>query len=197
MRARSQNPFLSRANSNRLDDDEVRSLWVGVDAAMESHPAFDPKDPMPTIVLGGKGSGKTHLFRYHSFPVQGLRYDHNSASAWKLGLKEDGYVGVYTRADGLSGSRFQGKGIDDERWHVVFRYYVELWLAQGLLDVLATLAKKVGIFRETEGALVSKAKRLLGTMPVPEDAATFADLGDAIRLGPVNTNGHFHVTIYG
>ena len=177
---RSQNPFLSRANSNRLMDDEVRSLWVDVNAATAQHPVFDPANPMPSIALGGKGSGKTHLFRYHSFPVQGLRYDNNDGEDWSAGLKRDGYVGIYTRADGLSSSRFVGKGVADEQWHVIFKHYVEIWLAQGLLDVLIKLAKKIESVNSAEEDITRRAMRLVGAA-APVGTSSFKDLADALR----------------
>ena len=147
----SVNPFLRVANSNDLTDDEVQRLWVNFDGDDRRVSFFDPTSPMATIVLGGKGSGKTHLFRYFSFPVQGARYQGDDL--WGQ-IKSDGYVGIYTRAGGLNGSRFYGKGISDEQWVEAFSYYLELWFGQTLLRTVDwILSKDTSVAQRVEKAL--------------------------------------------
>jgi len=55
------------------------------------------------------------------------------------GIEKEGYIGVYQRCGGLNSSRFNGKGQTEETWHAVFSYYVELWFAQLVLDIIADL----------------------------------------------------------
>ena len=174
---RSHNPFLSRAKSNDLNADEIQRLWIdyGKDGR---HPVFDPASPMATIVLGGKGSGKTHLFRYFSFPVQGMRY---VAEDWTIGLRNDGYVGVYARADGLNGGRFADKGVSNEQWEVVFRYYIELWLADGLLQIVARLGKHLPDFPSRESELVHAFRECLSSGRVEIDCRTIVDFLQQLR----------------
>ena len=167
----SDNPFLSRAKSNDLRNEEIQHLWIDY-GDYPQQPGFDPKSPMATIVLGGKGSGKTHLFRYFSFPVQGLRY---AGDEWKESISDDGYVGVYARADGLNGSRFSGKGINDEEWREVFRQYMELWLADGFLRVLASLACHVREIKKRESDIVSLFWDCLDSSADPKQTNTLDD----------------------
>ena len=195
MISRSQNPFLSRANSNRLKHEEVQSLWVELDADTQ-HPAFDPVNPLPTIVLGGKGSGKTHLFRYHSFPVQGLRYDSANGDGWGSGLERDGYMGIYTRADGLSSSRFVGKGVKDEQWHVVFKHYVELWLGQGLLDILVSLSERGEISANVEEEIALQAKAILDPACQHQDVVTFKQLARLLRRSQQEIDGEVNAAAF-
>ena len=157
----SDNPFLSRAKSNDLKHEEIKDLWIQYEGDPK-HPGFDARSPMATVVLGGKGSGKTHLFRYFSFPVQGLRY---GCSDWTEGLRTDGYLGIYSRADGLNGSRFANKGVDPEAWREVFRQYMELWLADGFLRTLISLVDHVADIDKCQAKVVSEFWRCLDIRP--------------------------------
>lgn len=124
-----------------FSDAQIASTWVDLDP----NPAggflhvVDPRAPMPMILLGGKGSGRTHLMRYYSVGVQRVR-------AGKRPLLEtvceEGYVGIYMRCEGLNAGRFAGKGQADSAWDDVFSYYMDLWLsqvaAQNLADVVSS-----------------------------------------------------------
>ncbi len=134
----SNNPF-SITKANDLTDEQINSLWVDVKGDTGSSTLFDSgkfRSPMPTFILGGKGSGKTHLMRYASYPLQRIRFLQDGLSM-TAGLQRDGYVGIYVRCSGLDTGRFRGKGHSDEAWAEVFSYYLELWLGQTLLNILA------------------------------------------------------------
>ena len=138
--------------ANDLDDEQIRRLWVPFAESGDRLPFFDPSTMMSTVVLGGKGSGKTHLLRYHSFPVRGLVYD--DKGDWKVCIGQDRYVGVYSIAGGLNGSRFTGKGVSEDVWSELFRYYVDLWLAQSFLAVVTRIASHIEDVRERERDLI-------------------------------------------
>jgi len=135
---RRSNPFVI-TKAVDLTDEQIQSLWVDVvnepNAMAES---ARPASPMPTVILGGKGSGKTHLMRYHSYELQVLRY-REAALQVRRGIERDGYIGMYLRCSGLNAGRFSGKRQPEERWRQVFAYYIELWLAQSLLRVAIDL----------------------------------------------------------
>ncbi|MEA3274822.1 MAG: hypothetical protein U9Q81_05930, partial [Pseudomonadota bacterium] len=127
-----RNPFdITKATD--LSDEEIQLLWVDMPASGGFEALAKPTSPMPMMVLGGKGSGKTHLLRYYSFAVQKLRHSRRLLE----GVKKDGFVGVYVRCGGLNYSRFSGKGQSEEVWNSVFAYYVDLWLAYGVLSTIA------------------------------------------------------------
>lgn len=122
------NPFdLTKASD--YSDRQIQDYWVDVASDTESLvDLLKPTSKMPMLLLGGKGSGKTHLMRYCSSSVQALR--HGSV---RDAMRKEGYLGIYSQADGLNASRFSGKGQTEELWASVFAYSFELWLAGHLL----------------------------------------------------------------
>ncbi|MGV3570450.1 MAG: hypothetical protein ACO1PB_07610 [Ramlibacter sp.] len=126
-----ENPFdLTKASD--YSDAQVQEYWVDVDDANKSLVTFiKPTSLVPMFLLGGKGSGKTHLMRYCSSAVQELR-----CSGLRTAIAQERYLGVYTSADGLNVHRFSGKGQSEETWESVFAYSFELWLASSLLTSL-------------------------------------------------------------
>ena len=158
-----RNPFVL-VKSNDLDDAQIQRFWVdfGGKANVVGPSFFSPMSPMPTILVGGKGSGKTHLMRYHSFAVQSIRF--GSAEDWTERLRNDRYLGIYTRAGGLQAERFQGRGIADDQWREVFAYYSELWYAQEMVAVLRRLRTHLPALRDREAAV---ARGLVGCFDDP------------------------------
>lgn len=125
------NPFdLTKASD--YSDAQVQEYWVDVGDAQKSLVTFiKPTSLVPMFLLGGKGSGKTHLMRYCSSAVQELRHSNLRAA-----IAQERYLGVYSIADGLNVHRFAGKGQTEETWQSVFAYSFELWLAASLLSSL-------------------------------------------------------------
>jgi hypothetical protein len=114
-----------------FSDEQISQYFVdmpqGGFAAMAN-----PRSPMPMLIMGGKGSGKTHLMRYFSYPLQKLRHADQFTA-----IQREGYLGIYLRCGGLNAARFRGKGQSDEAWDAVFAYYMELWLGQLVISCAA------------------------------------------------------------
>jgi hypothetical protein len=136
------NPFgLTKAND--LTDDQIQTLWVDVGTSDSPTSLFSAgrfSSPMPTFILGGKGSGKTHLMRYASYPLQKLRHIANQTPIAD-GLRQDGYLGVYIRFSVLETGRFNGKGQSEDAWLEVFSYYLEITAALAVLVILQDLTR--------------------------------------------------------
>ena len=124
------NPF-NITKADDFSDQQIKDYWVDVPGTNFSH-LFKPTSPMPMLIYGGKGSGKTHLMRYFSLQLQKIRYGADITN----GIMNDKYIGIYLRCGGLNASRFNGKGQSDEVWAAVFAYYMELWLSQLILNNL-------------------------------------------------------------
>lgn len=148
----STNPF-NITKAVDLSDNQIEQYWVDFstdqDNQIEQYGGdfltgqgllglLKPRSVVPMLILGGKGSGKTHLMRYCSYPLQRLRHCNNIPQ----GIHNDGYLGIYLRCGGLNSSRFEGKGQSSEVWADVFAYYMELWISQILLNaVIDTYSK--------------------------------------------------------
>jgi len=133
-RQRLPNPF-AITKAVDLNDDQIENLWVKMVGDSDDLEELDhPASPMPTLILGAKGSGKTHLMRHQAYELQKLRYSRAKLPV-RAGIFNDGYMGLYVRCSGLQANRFSGKRQPDELWEELFSYYFELWLAMHLLDV--------------------------------------------------------------
>lgn len=122
------NPF-EVTKATDFDDNQIAATWVDFPAGGGFRSLVDPRSPVAKFVLGGKGSGRTHLMRYYSSGLQALRIAERGDDA----LSEEGYAGVYVNSSTLNAGRFGGKGQSDDTWNALFAYYFDLWLGSRLL----------------------------------------------------------------
>ena len=129
-----QNPFRVPHAANLLDT-EIDSFWVDLGDEGGFEQIFRPASLMPMIILGGKGSGKTHLMRHFSFELQTIRGKGNVTDV----IRREKYVGIYLRASGLHASRFEKGGEHSSAWTNLFAFYVELWFTERLCAVVGDI----------------------------------------------------------
>ena len=170
---RRRNPFgITKAVD--LDNEQIEQLWVEMvidDSRIK--PEFDhPASPMPTYILGAKGSGKTHLMRHQSFELQKLRYK-TAGKTIADGLRDDGYLGLYVRCSGLHSNRFSGKRQTEEVWAQLFSFYFELWLAQHALRLLCEVL--AGESEQVNQEITTRIIALLDKKPI-KHIETLSDL---------------------
>ena len=143
-----------------FSDCQINELWVDLLEGGGFTELVKPRSPMPMIILGGKGSGKTHLMRYFSFPVQIVRHK----SDVETGIRADGYIGIYLRCGGLNASRFSAG--DDVALAAAFPYYMDLWIAQLTIRTINDYLKYTRIAPdEVQGA----CREILELFDVPID----------------------------
>lgn len=153
------NPF-DLVKATDLSDAQIADYFVDFPGGASLVGRIRPTSPMPMIIFGGKGSGKTHLMRYLSYQLLGVRARDQSLPT---SVSRFGYLGMYFRCGGLNAQRFEGKGQAPELWQEVFAYYMELWLGQVVLSTLRELYVDTQPF---EARLVEDALRLLDVPPL-------------------------------
>ena len=128
-----ENPF---ATTKAVDftDREIDSTWVEWPAPGGFATFMNVASPMARIIRGGKGTGRTHLMRHFSAPVQAIRGGEDPTEQ----IQKDGVLGIYVLCSGLNSSRFRGRGLDDETWRDIFCQYADVWLAQTTLAAFVT-----------------------------------------------------------
>lgn len=131
------NPFaLVRASD--YTDDEINSLWVELGSNLINK-LIEPTSDTSKYLLGGKGTGKTHLLRYHSYPVIRRR-----TAPRKSGLSivsDTGYLAVFLRASTLDSSRFEAADSNPAAWQQLFGVYLETQLGYLVVEALCDIKK--------------------------------------------------------
>jgi hypothetical protein len=128
------NPF-ALARASDYSDKQINSLWVEIGSAAISR-IIDPQSTVSKYILGGKGTGKTHLLRYHSYQVARQRDPNVSGVAL---LKKYKYLAVFLRATGLDATRFEAGSLESHQWQQLFGVYLELRLVELVLDALCDI----------------------------------------------------------
>jgi hypothetical protein len=126
-----QNPF-ALVKASDFSDAQIHELWVELGAPMINK-IIEPHLRTSKYILGGKGTGKTHLLRYHSYQVARLRYPNESGLETVVRQK---YLGIFIRAANVDPGRFEPEPDEMAKWQRLFGVYLELWLAERLLEAL-------------------------------------------------------------
>jgi len=155
-----KNPF-NITKAVDYTDKELNEFWVDF-PGMGFEETIKPTSDMPMIILGSKGSGKTHIMKHFSFKMQSLRHDTNLLD----GIIKDGYIGTYLRCSGLNGYKFSGRGEDEGIWGTFFAYYLELWLGQLILNNICKFIASADI-SVNEKYIIEKILSLFDTAPIP------------------------------
>jgi hypothetical protein len=134
MKSDSDNPF-GLTKASHFSDKKIHELWVDFPVEGGFEKIVLPASPMPMLILGGKGSGKTHLMRHLSFNLQKLRYRNDILK----GIKRERYIGIYLLGSALDDHRFSGKGQNSDVWNSFFAYYMDLYLAELTLNTITDL----------------------------------------------------------
>lgn len=120
-------------------DSEIYKYWVDLGSDNQGFEGLiKPDTLMPMIIVGSKGSGKTHVMKYFSYELQKIRCTAQSSSMQE-GLTKEKFIGVYIRCSGFNSDKFNGKGVDAELWSILHSYFWELWVGERLVNVLIDL----------------------------------------------------------
>lgn len=151
-------------------DEELFNYWVDLpDIGFKD--VIKPTSEVPMIILGSKGSGKTHIMKHFSYTMQSFRHSADVIG----GIQNDGYIGTYLRCSGLNGYRFKGRGESNQTWETFFSYYLELWLGQLLLNNIIK-CMKLSQIEIIEEKIVNQILELFDVNLDNKDIQTIQDL---------------------
>ena len=170
------NPF-NITKAVNFSDREINDYWVDIPVSGGFVEMAKPNSPMPMFILGGKGSGKTHLMRYFSYSVQKIRH----SSDLLEGLQSEGYLGIYLLCGGLNSSRFSGKGQTEDTWAGLFGYYMDLWLSQVLISIIKDIIYQHSDLMNQEGPICSDILTLFDVAYDPTLYNSFTKLSQLLR----------------
>ncbi|MEC4084642.1 ORC-CDC6 family AAA ATPase [Myroides odoratimimus] len=87
------------------------------------------------VIQGGRGSGKTMYFLYHSY-FNKKQEAFSKNKSFDIFLNEENVIGIYYRADSNFVPAFQYKGIDEEEWIQLFSHYLNITLTKRLIEII-------------------------------------------------------------
>lgn len=132
------NPFDINKAVDYTDEDIYR-FWVNISEPAGFNEMMKPTSLMPMIIVGSKGSGKTHIMKYYSYELQKIRLAANKGKSLAESFKDEAFIGIYVRCSGLNARVFAGKGVDEYSWEMMFAYYWELWIGERVLAALTDM----------------------------------------------------------
>lgn len=149
-------------------DDEIFKYWVDMDG-QNFMTVMQPGSLVPMMIVGSKGSGKTHIMKYYSYELQKIRCKASDGSVPELMAKER-FIGVYIRCSGFNAEKFRGKGVSEDVWSVLYAYFWELWVGERIVNMLIDMIKE-GILVDFDEEVFVKGVYSLFVRPVDRDCS--------------------------
>lgn len=137
-----KNPF-DDYNANVLAPDLILQYWYTpfrIGALKDYDEANFFSEKMPVVLQGSRGSGKTTILKYFSFPVQ-IERARQSGMTIEKQLIVDGGVGFYLRCDESFLNMFKTVFTFtlQKNWYACFKHYLELFFAKNILSLVQTI----------------------------------------------------------
>lgn len=129
------NPF-TLIKASDYSDAQINSLWVQVAPPETIKSIIEPSYTGSKYILGGKGSGKTHLLRYYSYPASRLRAESESGLDT---VRAQGFLAIFLRATEVDAYHFEPLFEPESKWQKLFAAFLELRLAESTLHALCDI----------------------------------------------------------
>lgn len=172
MKTIQNNPF-SVVKASDYTDEQINEYWVDIPGGEGFSEIAKPLSEMPMIILGGKGSGKTHLMRYFSYTLQRIRHGESYIEK----INEDKYVGIYFRCGGLNSERFGDKGFSKDVWKTIFAYYFDVWISQLVVEFAINYVELSNTSVKVENTICKEILNCFDVSPVASsDELTLTDI---------------------
>lgn len=152
-----ENPF-EDINANVLDPRQIVEYWCspfeqGILNNFDEHKFRTCK--VPIILQGSRGSGKTTILKYFSYPAQIERAEKKKDSLLKV-ITSEKEVGFYYRCDDSFISTFKSifQSINPDGWTKIFDNYLELIFCKNILDLYCLLVKRGEVTPDFEQEMI-------------------------------------------
>jgi hypothetical protein len=149
---------------NPFATDRAEQLGDNLFRFYADHKRFDGLLKLKSLIIqGGRGSGKTMFFLYHTYfnkKKEGL----SLGKKFNIIFNDLGLIGVHFRCDSNFVPAFNHKGIHKDDWTNIFSTYLNLHLSKRLVEIILDISKELkkenaitfNIKEETETLLKSK-----------------------------------------
>jgi hypothetical protein len=145
------NPF-AQFRASDYTDEQINSLWVEI-GPTAINTIIEPRSKVSKFILGGKGTGKTHLLRYYSYSVARLRSPKESGMSI---LAKQKFLAIFLRATGVDAARFEATSVITNKWQQLFGVYLELRLVEGVLEALCDIKSTSNIDSFDDRAFIAE-----------------------------------------
>lgn len=143
------NPF-APIRAADYTNEQINGLWVELGAGWMAA-VLEPRSIVSKYILGSKGSGKTHLLRYHSYQVSRLRAHSRSGISM---IQDSGCLAIFLRTTNMDAGRFEFKTESESALQQLFSVHLELKLVDLALDALQDVQKSASEVAFDDAALI-------------------------------------------
>lgn len=147
-----EDPF-SEINANLIKPSKLLAYWCNPFEAsnlMHIDEHQFATSPLPIILQGSRGSGKTTILKYFSYPV--LKERASSVNNIANLIEKNNSVGIYLRCTESFINTFTTifSNIDEAKRIVIFKHYLELFLVKNILAIAVDLVTYDATFSDYE-----------------------------------------------
>jgi hypothetical protein len=164
------NPF-APLRATDYTDEQINGLWVELGSGW-MNAVLEPRSIVSKYILGSKGSGKTHLLRYHSYPVARLRMPTRAGLSI---VRDAGCLAVFLRTTNQDASRFELEKASPSALQLLFSVHLEL----SLLDLVSSALADI---RETTTGTDFDDQALLQALAPRITDPSFVEVRDLSQL---------------
>lgn len=154
-----ENPF-EDINANVLDPRQIVEYWCspferGILNDFDEHMFRTCK--VPIILQGSRGSGKTTILKYFSYPAQLERAEKKKVSLLSV-ITDEKEVGFYYRCDDSFISTFKSifQSLNPDGWTKIFDNYLELIFCKNILELYCLLVKRGEFIPDFEQEMIQE-----------------------------------------
>jgi hypothetical protein len=122
--------------NNPFSIDRAEQLGDRLFEFYSNHKNFEGLLKSKSLMLeGGRGSGKTMFFLYHSY-FNKKKEAHSKGLTFKEFFSSENLIGLHFRADSNFVPAFQHKGLDEEEWCQLFGHFLNITLGKRLVEII-------------------------------------------------------------